>query len=83
MSNDWSDNLQDRFGQAVKELRNERELSQEKLAECSGLHRTYIAGVESGNRNPSLQSIAAIAKGLDMTISALFAAVEDHDGRKT
>ena len=53
-----------RFGDAVREIRREAGLTQEQLADRSGLHVTYIAGIETGRRNPSVRSIVALAEGL-------------------
>jgi len=61
-----------RFGLAVKKRRLELGISQEKLAECIDLHRTYVADVERGTRNLSLISIEKVAKGLDLSISDFF-----------
>ena len=60
------------FGERVRELRKTEGLSQKQLAVKSGLHYTYIAGVERGQRNPSLQSIRKIAQGLEVNIAGLF-----------
>ncbi len=60
------------FGQRVRELRLSKGLSQEELAFQAGMHRTYLGGIERGDRNPSLENIAAIAKALDVTLSELF-----------
>jgi transcriptional regulator with XRE-family HTH domain len=60
------------FAIRVRQLRTERGLSQEKLAEGAGIHRTYLGGIELGLRNPSLRNIARIAHALDVTIVELF-----------
>lgn len=60
-----------RFGQRARELRTEQGLSQEAFAEKCGLDRTYLGGIESGERNLALRNIRAIAKGLDISISKL------------
>lgn len=52
------------FGARVKEYRLARGLSQERLADLVGLHRTYTASVERGERNVSLENICRIAGGL-------------------
>ncbi len=62
----------DRFGNKIRKLRKERGLSQEKLAELSGLDRTYISGIERGLRNVALRNIEALAKALEVPMSELF-----------
>ena len=60
-----------RFGQRVRELRTEQGLSQEAFAEKCALDRTYLGGIERGERNLALRNIQAIAKGLGISISKL------------
>ncbi len=57
------------FGNRVRELRKERNWSQEKLAENSGLHPNYIGMVERGERNPSLLNIVKIASTFELDLS--------------
>jgi transcriptional regulator with XRE-family HTH domain len=52
------------FGKHVRELRIERGLSQEGLAELADLHRNYVGGVERGERNIALLNIVALAHAL-------------------
>ncbi len=54
-----------KFGERVRQLRQSREVSQEKLAELAELHRTYIGGIERGERNVALLNILKIAKALN------------------
>jgi transcriptional regulator with XRE-family HTH domain len=61
------------FGQAVREARGRRGVSQEALGHECGLDRTYISGIERGERNPSLTNILKIAKALDTTAADLHA----------
>lgn len=60
------------FAQRVRVLREEQGISQEKLAERAGLHRTYIGMVERLERNPSLICIYKIANGLGVDVKDLF-----------
>ena len=62
----------EKFGQRIKTLRKERGLSQEDLAELSGLDRTYISGIERGLRNVALRNIETLAQALEVSISDLF-----------
>lgn len=59
------------FGNAIRELRRERGISQEGLALKSGLNRGYYGDVERGERNVSLANILKIAEALDVPASAI------------
>jgi transcriptional regulator with XRE-family HTH domain len=60
------------FGRRVRELRMAREMSQEELAERSGLHRTYISSLERGQRNVGLDNVHALAQALGVHPGDLF-----------
>jgi len=59
------------LGKRVREARLAKGWSQERLAEASGLHRTYIGGIERGERNVSILNISKIAQVLGKTASDL------------
>ena len=68
--------IQSRFGANLKKLRLEAGLSQEAFADKCGLDRTYVRGIERGVRNPTLEVIHVLAKGLGKEMKGLF----DFDG---
>jgi transcriptional regulator with XRE-family HTH domain len=59
------------FGSRIRELRHAAELSQEAFADKCGLDRTYIGGIERGERNLGLRNIALLAKALNVSLSEL------------
>jgi transcriptional regulator with XRE-family HTH domain len=64
-----------RFGQRVRELRKEQGYSQENFAYACGLDRTYMGGIERGERNLALRNIEKIAETLGVSISELMEGV--------
>jgi transcriptional regulator with XRE-family HTH domain len=60
-----------KFGKRVKEIRNQRNLSQEQLAYLANVHRTYVGMIERAEKNITLLSIEKIAKALDVEINDL------------
>jgi transcriptional regulator with XRE-family HTH domain len=73
------DHARNQLGRRVRFLRLKAGLSQEELADECGLDRTYIGGIERGERNPSLKNILKLASTLSVTMPELFtdAPVED------
>lgn len=69
---DKNRNIEFKFGNRVKALRNILKITQEELAYRSNLHRNYISDVERGRRNISLIAIYKIAEGLNVSVDALF-----------
>lgn len=66
------DEILDFLGEKIRELRREKELSQEKFAFQCNLDRTYISDVERGKRNISIINLRNIADALDVPLSKLF-----------
>ena len=64
------------FGKAVRRVRQRRGISQERLAELAGIHRTYIGDVERGTRNLALVNMTRIAEALGLRLSDLIREME-------
>lgn len=69
--------IQKVFANNVRKYRRAAKLSQEKLAELSGLHRTYIGGIEQRRVNVSLKNIGKIASALGVDPAVLFLSEEE------
>jgi transcriptional regulator with XRE-family HTH domain len=73
--------IQERFGFAVRNRREELGLTQEDLADKAGIHRTYVSDIERGSRNVSLVNIERLASALALQLGELFGRVEKADAR--
>lgn len=69
------------FGDRVRALRHETGLSQEDLAFHASINRTYIASLEAGRRNPSLDLMARLAAALSVDLGDLVAGLQAVEGR--
>jgi transcriptional regulator with XRE-family HTH domain len=69
------ENIRVRFGKALRQRRNKIGVSQEAFADMCELDRTYIGGIERGERNVALVNIEKLAKTLRISISELFRGV--------
>jgi transcriptional regulator with XRE-family HTH domain len=65
------------LGDRIREQREKKGFSQESFADHCGLHRTYMGGIERGEHNLTIQTALTIASGLDITLSKLFAGIEE------
>lgn len=73
-----SPELLDALAENIMRLRAERELSQEKLAERAGLHRTFISLIERRGRNVTLGVVEALAGALEVDVPTLLTSSK-HD----
>ncbi len=67
------------LGRAVRTYREGLGLSQEELADRSGMHRTYVGGIERGERNISYANMLRLAGALGVPASQLLSRAEDQD----
>lgn len=66
-----STNVREKFAIKLRNIRKERNLSQEDLALLCGIDRTHIGRIERMERSPGLEILQKIADGLDITLSEL------------
>lgn len=69
------------FGDRVRQYRNQLGLSQEAFAWQAGINRTYIASLEAGQRNPSLDLVCKVAKALGVDAADLVEGLQKKRGR--
>jgi transcriptional regulator with XRE-family HTH domain len=69
-------NLYESLGQTISERRRRLNLTQDELAERSGVNRAFISNIERGSRNPSIGAVASLAQALGMRPSKLLALSE-------
>lgn len=67
------------IGDNMRELRVDRDLSQEQLAKRCGVHRTYITEIENGQRNISALTMLSMAEGLEVQPCVLLHCEKDHE----
>ena len=66
------------FGRRLKILRKAKKLNQAELAEKVGIETKYLSNIETGRRSPSFEKTVALAKALDVPMSALFSFEQDE-----
>lgn len=75
-------NVKKQYGRAIRQRRHELGWSQEHLAAQAGLHRTYVADVERGERNISLENIVKLAQALQLTTGEFFSQYFPQEGAR-
>jgi transcriptional regulator with XRE-family HTH domain len=66
------------LGNKVRDARREQYLSQTELSVRCGMDRTYISGIETGKRNPSVLSLKKIASALEVPVASLLTDIKDE-----
>jgi transcriptional regulator with XRE-family HTH domain len=69
------EDVRGRFGKALRKRRHNLGVSQEEFADLCGLDRTYVGGIERGERNVALVNIEKLARALKISLSELFRGV--------
>ncbi len=64
--------IQSRVSRNIQKIRREKDLSQEEVAHRADIHQTYLSGVETGKRNPSILVVERIANALGVDVSEIF-----------
>jgi transcriptional regulator with XRE-family HTH domain len=64
--------IQSRVSRNIQRIRREKDLSQEEVAHRADIHQTYLSGVETRKRNPSILVVERIAKALGVDVSEIF-----------
>lgn len=69
------------LGRAIRRVRREQNVSQEELGYRAGLHRTYVGGIERGEKNPSYENLLRLAEALGVSVSDVLREAESGTGR--
>lgn len=74
--------IQEKFGLAIKKLRAQKGISQERLALEANIDRTYVSDIEKGNRNVSIEMIEKLSNYFQLPINELFKIIEEYGNTK-
>ncbi|PIF45946.1 helix-turn-helix protein [Chryseobacterium sp. 52] len=66
------DNIKQKIGERIKEIRVEKKLSQEAVALNSGIERSFMTHIENGRRNVSVETLEKVLTGLEISFSDFF-----------
>jgi XRE family transcriptional regulator, regulator of sulfur utilization len=68
-----------KLGERIRNIRKEKDWSQEKLGEIAGLHTNYVGQIERGEKNLTIESIEKICNGLNISLEELFRFIDPMD----
>lgn len=69
-------------GKVIRRIRKERRLSQEVLSGLAGISRSHLAMIETGKKNPNVETLWNIANAMNMRLSELFTVIEDENEKQ-
>lgn len=70
------------LGEAVRELRGRKRLSQEQLGQESGLHRNYVGALERGEINATFRTLLRVSRGLGESVGFVMAYYDETAERR-
>jgi len=73
--------LGQKLGKRIRALRQSKKWTLEMLAERAGMHVTYLSSIEHGHRNPTLNVLASLARGMAISLSDLLVGVDKGGDR--
>ena len=74
--------IKEMIGSRIKEIRNSKGMTQEKLSEIVGINPKYLSGIERGTENPTLNTILKIVESLNVSLDEVFGGIEIEDAKK-
>lgn len=74
------EDLRQRLGRRLRALRQDRNLTQEELAERAEIHPTFLAKIEAGQRLPSLDVIRRLAGALRVPTASILSTIDEREG---
>jgi transcriptional regulator with XRE-family HTH domain len=69
------------LARTIRQLRRDRELSQEALASAAGMHPKHLSEIERGNKDPRASTVARLADALGVTVGELYGQGDGQEGK--
>ena len=70
------------LGQAIRELREARGLTLDKLSAKAGMHTTYLSRIERAHSSPTWEKVSSLAEALDLSIAEIATVAEAQAGKR-
>lgn len=69
---------QPKLGEHIRQLRQDRALSQEALAEMAEIHRNFLSGIERGKKGMTIETLLRLSRALEVTPQSIITAIYEH-----